>query len=134
MNIIKGFSYLQLLGEVLRAAGVLDHADGEVRDAEADGVCHLRVHGGAEEHERTVVEVHKGAHERRGATDGAGDEVRCAVDELGERDHDDVGALKKGKLAFSVSYGVRSQCEDVQFSVYIFRYTEYYTEYLNMIQ
>ena len=106
MNIIKGFSYLQLLGEVLRAAGVLDHADGEVRDAEADGVCHLRVHGGAEEHERTVVEVHKGAHERRGATDGAGDEVRCAVDELGERDHDDVGALKKGKLAFSVSYGV----------------------------
>ena len=91
MHMYKRFLYLQLLREVLRAAGVLDHADGEVRDAEADGVRHLRVHGGAEEHERAVVEVHEGAHERRGAADGAGDEVRRAVDELGERDHDDVG-------------------------------------------
>ncbi len=52
-------------------AGVLDHSNEQVTNSEGDGVDHLGIHGGTQDHERFRVQVYERGHKRLPTTDRA---------------------------------------------------------------
>jgi hypothetical protein len=84
---------LEALGERQRTFAVGRHPQRQVRDAQADVRCHLRIHGGAEQHERALVQIHQRLDEFLRAAHGTGDNVGHAADELRDAVHHDIRAV-----------------------------------------
>mmetsp|Transcript_11661 Transcript_11661/g.20684 ORF Transcript_11661/g.20684 Transcript_11661/m.20684 type:complete len:241 (+) Transcript_11661:2031-2753(+) len=72
--------------------GMLRHAQAQVGQTQRQLCRNVRVHRWSRQHQRAILEPHQGVDEGLGAAHHAGNDVRCAGDELGEGVHHHIGA------------------------------------------